>query len=38
MGKKVTEENGVWELCPICENEVFILKMKYLYVQCAITK
>ncbi|MDI9509406.1 MAG: hypothetical protein QM217_06280 [Bacillota bacterium] len=26
MGKKVTEENGVWELCPICENEVFILK------------
>jgi len=26
MGKEVNEENGVWELCPNCENEVFILK------------
>lgn len=26
MEKDVIEENGVWELCPKCEYEVFILK------------
>ena len=24
--KPVNEDNGVWELCPKCEAEVFILK------------